>query len=45
LKNVVVGFLVKQKWLTPEDFTEEQLMMRDSVKEFVDKVVGTQRSF
>jgi hypothetical protein len=22
---------------TPEDFTEEQLMMRDSVKEFVDK--------
>jgi hypothetical protein len=46
LKNVVVGFLVKQSEdITPEDFTEEQLMMRDSVKEFVDKVVGTQRSF
>ena len=25
---------------TPEDFNEEQLMMRDSVKEFVDKEFG-----
>ena len=24
---------------TPEDFNEEQLMMRDSVKEFVDKEI------
>jgi hypothetical protein len=26
-----------QDIFTPEDFNEEQLMMRDSVKEFVDK--------
>jgi alkylation response protein AidB-like acyl-CoA dehydrogenase len=26
-------------------FSEEQLMMRDSVKEFVEKIMGTQRSF
>ncbi|MFY7665786.1 acyl-CoA dehydrogenase family protein [Flavobacterium sp.] len=36
-------FLVKQTAcedvFTPEDFTEEQLMMRDSVKEFIDKEV------
>ncbi|NMH27345.1 acyl-CoA dehydrogenase [Flavobacterium sp. SE-s28] len=42
-KNVTRGgqFLVKetkaQDIFTPEDFTEEQLMMRDSVKEFTDK--------
>ncbi|WP_144892575.1 acyl-CoA dehydrogenase family protein [Flavobacterium tiangeerense] len=42
-KNVTRGgqFLVKETKcediFTPEDFTEEQLMMRDSVKEFVDK--------
>jgi hypothetical protein len=36
---VVVSFKLKQnvKIFSPEDFTEEQLMMRDSVKEFVDK--------
>lgn len=28
-----------QDIFTPEDFTEEQLMMRDSVKEFIDKEV------
>jgi hypothetical protein len=37
-------FLVKEtkceNVFTPEDFNEEQLMMRDSVKEFVDKFVG-----
>jgi alkylation response protein AidB-like acyl-CoA dehydrogenase len=36
-------FLVKEtkceNIFTPEDFTEEQLMMRDSVKEFVDKEI------
>jgi hypothetical protein len=28
------------KTSSPEDFSEEQLMMRDSVKEFVDKNYG-----
>ncbi|MBK0370039.1 acyl-CoA dehydrogenase family protein [Flavobacterium agrisoli] len=42
-KNITRGgqFLVKETKsediFTPEDFSEEQLMMRDSVKEFVDK--------
>lgn len=45
MNNVTRGgqFLVKQTAcediFTPEDFTEEQLMMRDSVKEFIDKEV------
>ncbi|RYZ87284.1 MAG: acyl-CoA dehydrogenase, partial [Proteobacteria bacterium] len=44
-KDVTRGgqFLVKetkaQDIFTPEDFTEEQKMMRDSVKEFVDKEI------
>jgi alkylation response protein AidB-like acyl-CoA dehydrogenase len=43
MSNVTRGgqFLVKETKcediFTPEDFSEEQLMMRDSVKEFVDK--------
>ncbi|MFT5072306.1 MAG: alkylation response protein AidB-like acyl-CoA dehydrogenase [Chitinophagales bacterium] len=43
MSNVTRGgqFLVKQTKcediFTPEDFNEEQIMMRDSVKEFVDK--------
>ena len=36
-------FLVKEtkceNIFTPEDFNEEQLMMRDAVKEFVDKEI------
>jgi hypothetical protein len=28
-----------RKHLHPEDFSEEQIMMRDSVKEFVDKEI------
>lgn len=36
-------FLIKetpfQQVFTPEDFTEEQLMMRDSVKEFIDREI------
>ena len=36
-------FLVKETKcedvFTPEDFSEEQLMMRDSVKEFVEKEI------
>ncbi len=36
-------FLVKEtkceNVFTPEDFSEEQIMMRDSVKEFVDKEI------
>ena len=36
-------FLVKETKcediFTPEDFSEEQIMMRDSVKEFVDKEI------
>ncbi|OYQ39666.1 acyl-CoA dehydrogenase family protein [Flavobacterium aurantiibacter] len=45
MNNVTRGgqFLVKQTAcedvFTPEDYTEEQLMMRDSVKEFIDKEV------
>ena len=44
-KNVTRGgqFLVKETKcediFTPEDFSEEQIMMRDSVKEFVDKEI------
>jgi len=44
-KNVTRGgqFIVKETKcedvFTPEDFNEEQLMMRDSVKEFVDKEI------
>jgi alkylation response protein AidB-like acyl-CoA dehydrogenase len=43
MENITRGgqFLVKEtkceNVFTPEDFNEEQLMMRDSVKEFVDK--------
>ncbi|MBN9285785.1 MULTISPECIES: acyl-CoA dehydrogenase family protein [Flavobacterium] len=43
MENITRGgqFLVKETKsediFTPEDFSEEQLMMRDSVKEFVDK--------
>jgi len=36
-------FLVKEtkceNIFTPEDFSEEQIMMRDTVKEFVDKEI------
>jgi alkylation response protein AidB-like acyl-CoA dehydrogenase len=41
-------FLVKETKceaiFTPEDFSEEQLMMRDSVKEFVDKEIWPNKS-
>ena len=41
-------FLVKEtkceNVFTPEDFSEEQLMMRDSVKEFVDKELWSQKA-
>ena len=45
VKNITRGgqFIVKQTdsadIFTPEDFSEEQLMMRDMVKEFVDKEI------
>ena len=45
MKDITRGgqFLVKEtkceNVFTPEDFNEEQLMMRDSVKEFIDKEV------
>lgn len=45
MENITRGgqFLVKETKcediFTPEDFSEEQLMMRDSVKEFVDKEI------
>jgi alkylation response protein AidB-like acyl-CoA dehydrogenase len=45
MKDITRGgqFLVKETKcediFTPEDFTEEQIMMRDSVKEFVDKEI------
>jgi len=48
-KNVTRGgqFLVKETRsediFTPEDFTEEQRMMRDSVKEFTDKELWAQK--
>ncbi len=48
-KDVTRGgqFLVKQTQcediFTPEDFTEEQRMMRDSVKEFTDKELWAQK--
>lgn len=44
-KDITRGgqFLVKEtKYedvFTPEDFTEEQIMMRESVKEFIDKEI------
>ncbi len=43
MDNITRGgqFLVKETLaeniFTPEDFSEEQIMMRDSVKEFVDR--------
>ncbi|MFA7445995.1 MAG: acyl-CoA dehydrogenase family protein [Flavobacteriaceae bacterium] len=45
MKNIIRGgqFLVKETKcediFTPEDFSEEQIMMRDSVKEFVDREI------
>jgi alkylation response protein AidB-like acyl-CoA dehydrogenase len=45
MENITRGgqFLVKEtkceNVFTPEDFSEEQIMMRDSVKEFVDKEI------
>lgn len=45
MENIIRGgqFLVKETKcedvFTPEDFSEEQIMMRDSVKEFVDKEI------
>ncbi len=44
-KDLIRGgqFIVKESKaedvFTPEDFTEEQQMMRDSVKEFVDREI------
>ena len=49
MKDITRGgqFLVKEtkceNVFTPEDFNEEQLMMRDSVKEFIDKEVWPHR--
>lgn len=45
MKNIIRGgqFLVKETKcediFTPEDYSEEQIMMRDSVKEFVDREI------
>src|SRR5690554_6544677 len=45
MKNIIRGgqFLVKETKcediFTPEDFSEEQIMMKDSVKEFVDREI------
>lgn len=45
MENITRGgqFLVKETLaeniFTPEDFSEEQKMMRDSVKEFVDREI------
>ena len=50
MKDITRGgqFLVKETKcediFTPEDFNEEQLMMRDSVKEFVDKEIWPNKS-
>ena len=49
MKDITRGgqFLVKETKcediFTPEDFNEEQLLMRDSVKEFVDKEIWTNK--
>ena len=49
MKNIIRGgqFLVKETKcediFTPEDFSEEQIMMRDSVKEFVDREIWSNK--
>lgn len=50
MENIIRGgqFLVKEtkceNVFTPEDFSEEQIMMRDSVKEFTDKELWSQKA-
>ena len=50
MKDITRGgqFLVKEtnceNIFTPEDFSEEQIMMRDSVKEFVDKEIWSNKN-
>ena len=49
-KNSIKGseFIVKELFpesiFTPEDFSEEQILMRDTVKEFVDREIIAERS-
>ena len=49
-KNSIKGseFIVKELFpesiFTPEDFSEEQILMRDKVKEFVDREIIAERS-
>src|SRR5690554_6931252 len=49
MKNIIRGgqFLVKETKcediFTPEDFSEEQIMMKDSVKEFVDREIWSNK--
>lgn len=50
-KDILRGgqFLVKETAcedvFTPEDFNEEQKMMKETVKEFVDREITPQRTF
>ncbi len=40
----IVKELIPETIFTPEDFSEEQILMRDTVKEFVDKEIIAERS-
>ena len=40
----IVKELVPETIFTPEDFSEEQVLMKDSVKEFVDREIIAERS-
>ena len=40
----IIRELTPEKTFTPEDFSEEQILMKDSVKEFVDREIIAERS-
>lgn len=40
----IIKELTPEKTFTPEDFSEEQILMKDSVKEFVDREIIAERS-
>ncbi len=40
----IVKELIPESIFTPEDFSEEQILMKDSVKDFVDREIIAERS-
>ena len=39
----IVKELIPESIFTPEDFSEEQILMKDSVKDFVDREIIAER--